>query len=122
MTTVLIIEDNREILENTVEILELEGYRTVTASNGAIGIEQARKHHPEIILCDIMMPEVDGYQVLKAITEDPELSHIPFIFLTASVERKEVQAGFDMGAKGYIRKPFDSEELFKTIEACVSKH
>ena len=121
MTTVLIIEDNREILENTVEILELEGYKTLTASDGGIGIEQVRKHRPDIVLCDIMMPEVDGYQVLKAITEDPELAHIPFIFLTASVERKEVQAGFDMGAKGYIRKPFDSEELFKTIETCISE-
>ena len=61
MTTVLIIEDNREILENTVEILELEGYKTLTASDGGIGIEQVRKHRPDIVLCDIMMPEVDGY-------------------------------------------------------------
>lgn len=121
MTRVLIIEDNLEILENTVEILELEGYATITASNGLEGIHQAQQHLPDIILCDIMMPEADGYEVLRTLKSNPETANIPFIYLTASVERKEVQAGFDMGAKGYIRKPFDSEELFKTIEDCV-KH
>jgi CheY-like chemotaxis protein len=119
MTNVLIIEDNLEILENTVEILELEGYSTITASNGLEGIEQAKQHLPDIILCDIMMPEADGYEVLKVLKAHPETADIPFIYLTASVERKEVQAGFDMGARGYIRKPFDSEELFKTIEECT---
>jgi CheY-like chemotaxis protein len=121
MTRVLIIEDNLEILENTVEILELEGYATITASNGLEGIQQAQQHLPDIILCDIMMPEADGYEVLRTLKSSPETADIPFIYLTASVERKEVQAGFDMGAKGYIRKPFDSDELFKTIEDCV-KH
>jgi CheY-like chemotaxis protein len=119
MTNVLIIEDNFEILENTVEILELEGYTTISACNGLEGIEQAKKHLPNIILCDIMMPEADGYEVLRELKSNPETANIPFIYLTASVERKEVQAGFDMGASGYIRKPFDSEELFRTIEECI---
>lgn len=118
MRTVLVIEDNHEILENTIEILELEGYKTITASNGKIGIQQAFEKIPDVILCDIMMPEADGYEVLYSLKQNPETADIPFIFLTASVERKEVQAGFDMGAKGYIRKPFDSEELFNTIESC----
>ncbi len=119
MKCVLVIEDNREILENTIEILELEGYSTLSASNGLEGIQQAQQHIPDIILCDIMMPEADGYEVLRTLKSNPETANIPFIYLTASVERKEVQAGFDMGAKGYIRKPFDSEELFNTIESCI---
>ncbi len=119
MKKVLIIEDNYEILENTVEILQLEGFATISANNGRIGVELAKQHIPDIILCDIMMPELDGYGVLAELKKEPTTSDIPFIFLTASVERKEVQAGFDMGAKGYIRKPFDTEELFKTIQLCL---
>ena len=119
MIKVLIIEDNYEILENTVELLELEGFEVIYAHNGAEGILKAKQHLPDIILCDIMMPEADGYQVLSAIISDPETKEIPFVFLTASVERKEVQAGFDMGAKGYIRKPFETEELMKTIQECL---
>lgn len=121
MKKVLVIEDNYEILENTVEILQLEGFATFSASNGRIGVDMAKTHLPDIILCDIMMPELDGYQVLAELKKDPATSDIPFIFLTASVERKEVQAGFDMGAKGYIRKPFETEELFKTIDICLGK-
>lgn len=119
MKTVLVIEDNYEILENTVEILELEGFKVIQAHNGNEGIQMARKHLPDIILCDIMMPVADGYQVLAAIMNSDETKDIPFVFLTASVERKEVQAGFDMGAKGYIRKPFETEELIQTINECL---
>ena len=84
-------------------------------------IAQLYAHNAGLVVWDIMMPEADGYEVLRTLKSSPETDDIPFIYLTASVERKEVQAGFDMGAKGYIRKPFDSDELFKTIEDCV-KH
>lgn len=120
MKTLLIIEDNRDILENTCEILELSGFKTLAASNGKIGFEKARQHIPDLILCDIMMPESDGYEVLTNLKSDPLTDRIPFVFLTASVERKDVQAGFDLGACGYIRKPFDTEELLKVIEECLN--
>ncbi len=116
MATILVIEDNLEILDNTTEILELEGYSTLSAKNGLVGVELALKHLPDIILCDIMMPEADGYHVLDTLKAHPETSNIPFVFLTASVERKEVEAAFDKGVNGYIRKPFDPIELFTTIK------
>lgn len=119
MTTVLLIEDNLEIRENTTEILEMHGFKVVGAENGRVGIEKAFEVLPDIVLCDIMMPEADGYEVLRSIKSSERTSSIPFVFLTASVERKEVQAGFDMGACGYVRKPFEIDELMSTIESCL---
>ena len=119
MKTVLIIEDNTDIRENTCELLELEGYRVFFAENGKIGLILAKENKPDIIICDILMPEVNGYEVLNGLKSDPDTAAIPFIFLTASVERKDIQAGLDMGAKGYIQKPFDPQELFDTIERCL---
>lgn len=119
--TVLVIEDNYEILENTLEILELQGYKALGAHNGKEGIEMIFNHYPDIVLSDIMMPEADGYEVLNAMLSDPKTAKIPFVFLTASVERKDVQAGFDLGAKGYVRKPFELEELLETIRFCLQQ-
>ena len=119
MTTVLLIEDNLEIRENTTEILEMHGFKVVGAENGRVGIEKAFEVLPDIVLCDIMMPEADGYEVLRSIKSHETTASIPFVFLTASVERKEVQAGFDMGACGYVRKPFEIDELMSTIESCL---
>jgi CheY-like chemotaxis protein len=118
---VLVIEDNYEILENTLEILELQGYNAIGARNGKEGIEKIFEHIPDIVLSDIMMPEADGYEVLNAMLSDPKTAKIPFVFLTASVERKDVQAGFDLGAKGYVRKPFELEELLETIRFCLQQ-
>ncbi len=116
MKTILVIEDNREIRENTCELLELKGYEVIPAMNGRVGLALAKERKPDIILCDIMMPETNGYEVFAGLKEDPTTANIPFIFVTASVERHEVETGLGMGADGYIRKPFDSKELFETID------
>lgn len=121
MTTILLIEDSLEIRENTAELLELAGCDVVTASNGQLGISIAKDRLPGLILCDISMPEADGYEVFKQLKDHISTSVIPFIFVTASVEKKEVQAGLDMGAAGYIQKPFDEDELLKTIDTCLNQ-
>jgi CheY-like chemotaxis protein len=119
MKIILLIEDNIDIRENTCELLELEGYEVIFAANGKKGIALAKEKKPDIILCDIMMPETDGYEVLNGLKENIETADIPFIFLTASVEKKEIAIGFAMGAVGYIKKPFESQKLFDTIANCL---
>lgn len=115
MKTILLIEDNNDIRENTIEILELNGYNVIAASNGIIGIDLAKNRLPDLILCDIMMPDADGYEVLTQIKKEEATMTIPFVFVTASVEKKAIDKGIEMGANGYLRKPFDTEELFETI-------
>lgn len=121
MKTVLLIEDDTSLRENTAEILELSGYEVKTAANGFLGIKAAQQFHPDIIVCDIMMPEVDGYGVLKALSEDSETMHIPFIYLSAKTEHKEIRKGMDMGADDYLTKPFEEEELLSAIESRLAK-
>jgi len=121
MKTVLIIEDDLALRENTAELLELENYKVLTAPNGRIGIEIAKKHLPDIIVCDIMMPEVDGYGVLDAVGKDPSTNNIPFIFLSAKTEHKEIRKGMDLGADDYLTKPFEGEELISAIESRLAK-
>ncbi len=118
---VLIIEDNNEIRENVVEILELAGYEVFAASNGKIGVDLAIKNLPDIILCDIMMPELDGYGVLYMLNKSPEAAAIPFIFLTAKAERVDLRKGMEMGADDYLTKPFDDMELLNAIESRLKK-
>ncbi|HYV92515.1 MAG TPA: response regulator [Chitinophagales bacterium] len=120
MKTILFIEDNLEIRENTSEILELEGYRVITAGNGKTGFDFAKNHKPDLILCDILMPEMNGYEVFENLKKNIETSMIPFIFISASVEKSEVQKGLNMGAISYIRKPFTDSELLETIEDCFN--
>jgi len=121
MMTVLVIEDNFEIRENTSEILALAGYEVLCAQNGREGIRMAAEAIPDIILCDIMMPEVTGYEVLTCLRADSGTASIPFIFVTASGEKSEVELAMSMGADGYIRKPYDSKELFQLIGKCLSE-
>lgn len=121
MTKVLIIEDNDDIRENIIEILELSGYDVQAAPNGRIGVELAIKHVPDIILCDIMMPEIDGYGVIDALTKHPETRATPFIFLTAKAERTDVRRGMELGADDYLTKPFDDTELLRAIESRLKK-
>ena len=116
MKTILIIEDNLEIRENTSEILELEGYEVITAMNGKLGFELAKERMPDLILCDIMMPEMNGYEVFEHLKMNEKTSAIPFIFITASAEKSEVRLGLNMGAAGYIRKPFEENELLETVK------
>lgn len=121
MKTILLIEDDTALRENTAELLELSGFRVVTAPNGKIGIEKARRELPNIIICDIMMPEVDGYGVLEAMVSKQETNAIPFIFLSAKTEHKEVRKGMDLGADDYLTKPFDEEELLSAVESRLAK-
>lgn len=121
MKKALIIEDNDDIREGTAEILDLAGYETFTAKNGKIGVDLANKHLPDIILCDIMMPELDGYGVLYLLQKNPQTVNIPFIFLTAKAERADMRKGMEMGADDYLTKPFDDVELFNAIESRLKK-
>ena len=121
MKTILLIEDDTALRENTAELLELCDYNVITAPNGKLGIENAKAHKPDIVVCDIMMPEIDGYGVLEALSLDHQTSQIPFIFLSAKTEHKEIRKGMDMGADDYLTKPFDEEELMSAIESRLAK-
>lgn len=121
MTTILLIEDNDTIRENTAEILSLTGYRVLTAGNGKIGVELALQVRPDLIICDIMMPVLDGYGVLHIVNKNPQLTGIPFIFLTAKTDRTDVRRGMDLGADDYLTKPFDESELLNAIEGRLNR-
>src|SRR3954463_8972808 len=119
--TILVIDDNNDLRENTAEILELAGYKTFTAENGKRGVEVAVREKPSVIVCDIMMPELDGYGVLHLLRKNPETQHIPFIFLTAKTERSDFRKGMEMGADDYVTKPFEDIELLNAIEIRLKK-
>jgi len=121
MKKILLIEDNTEIRENTAEILELAGYPVITAENGRVGVEKAHHEKPDLIICDIMMPIIDGYSVLHLLSKTPDTSNIPFIFLTAKADRSDFRKGMEMGADDYITKPFDDVELLNAIESRLKK-
>ena len=119
--TILVIDDNNDIRENTSEILELAGYKTFTAENGKKGVEVAIREKPSVIVCDIMMPELDGYGVLHLLRKNPDTRDIPFIFLTAKTERGDFRKGMEMGADDYITKPFEDIELLNAVETRLKK-
>jgi CheY-like chemotaxis protein/CRP-like cAMP-binding protein len=121
MKSVLVIDDNPDIRENTAEILELAGYKTFTAENGKKGVEVAQHEKPDVIVCDIMMPELDGYGVLHLLRKNADTEHIPFVFLTAKTERSDFRKGMEMGADDYITKPFEDIELLNAIEVRLKK-
>ena len=118
---IVLVEDNKAVRENITEILELSGYEVVGADNGKSGVETVTKELPDLVICDIMMPELDGYGVLNLLSKNPKTSAIPFIFLTAKAERADFRKGMDMGADDYITKPFDDTELLSAIEARLKK-
>lgn len=121
MKQILLIEDNDELRENTAEILELANYKVITAPNGKIGVQILQKQKPDLIICDVMMPELDGYGVLHLISKNPELAGIPFIFLTAKSERTDLRKGMEMGADDYITKPFTDIELLNAVETRLKR-
>jgi CheY-like chemotaxis protein len=121
MKTILIIEDDIVLRETTAEILELENYKVVTASNGKRGAEQARIMLPDLILCDIMMPEMDGYELLDILSKDDKTKRIPFIFMSAKTEVKDVRKGMDLGADDYLTKPVSEELLLSAISSRLAK-
>ena len=121
MKSVLVIDDNADIRDNTAEILDLAGYKTFKAENGKKGVDTALKEKPDVIICDIMMPELDGYGVLHLLRKNAETQNIPFIFLTAKTERRDFRKGMEMGADDYITKPFEDIELLNAIEVRLKK-
>ena len=121
MNTILLIEDNFEVRENIAEILELANYKVITAENGKVGVEKAMQEKPDLIICDIMMPVLDGYGVLHLINKNEQLRHVPFIFLTAKAERTDFRKGMEMGADDYITKPFTDIEILNSIERRLRK-
>ncbi len=121
MKTIIIIEDNTAVRENLAEILELSGYKTIEAVDGKVGLRKIREHNPDLILCDVMMPELDGFGVLKILNRDPELMHIPFMFLTAKAEKSDFRKGMGLGADDYITKPYDDVELLDALEMRLNK-
>ncbi|MCW3107673.1 MAG: response regulator, partial [Segetibacter sp.] len=121
MKKILVIEDNTEVRENTAEIIELSNYTAITAENGKTGVELALKELPDLIVCDIMMPVLDGYGVYHSLSKHKETASIPFIFLTAKSEKGDFRRGMEMGADDYITKPFDGIDLLNAIEVRLKK-
>jgi CRP-like cAMP-binding protein/AmiR/NasT family two-component response regulator len=121
MKKILLIEDNADIRSNTAEILELSNYDVLVAENGKIGVAIALEHKPDLIICDIMMPELDGYGVLHAVQRNESIRNTPFIFLTAKTERSDFRKGMELGADDYISKPFDGTDLLNAVGSRLKK-
>ncbi|EEF60733.1 response regulator transcription factor [Pedosphaera parvula] len=117
MKKILVIEDEPEMRRNLVTILRLEQYQPLGAENGRLGLELAAKEKPDLILCDVMMPELDGYGVLKALRENAATESIPFIFLSAKGEKIDQRNGMNLGADDYLTKPVARAELLEAIVA-----
>lgn len=122
MKLILVIEDNFDVRENIIEILELADYNVITADDGRRGVELAQQEKPDLIICDIMMPELDGYGVLHLLSKSPKTSSIPFVFLTAKTERIDIRKGMSLGADDYLTKPFDDVELLDAVEIRLRRH
>lgn len=115
MTRILIIEDERFIRDNLLELLEMEGFEAIGADNGTIGIKLAKEYQPNLILCDVMMPELNGYGVLEQIRQNPVTANIPFLFLTASADTGNLQKIQELGMTEYILKPFNVDNFLATV-------
>ncbi|HVM89074.1 MAG TPA: response regulator [Puia sp.] len=121
MKKILVIEDNPDVRENIAEILELSDYEVLQAPDGKVGVEIAMKDSPDLIICDIMMPVLDGYGVLHLLSKHKETYGIPFIFLTAKSEKADFRKGMELGADDYLTKPFDGIELLNAVEIRLKK-
>lgn len=122
MTTILIIEDEQPIRENMIDLLRLEGYNVQGACNGGYGVELAQVIVPDLIICDVMMPDIDGFAVLKMLRENLATSCIPFIFVTARSDRHAQRTGMQLGADDYITKPFTTPELLEAVQTRLKRH
>ncbi len=121
MKKIVVIEDNFEVRDNLVEILELSGYEVYQAEDGIKGVAMVQEHLPDLILCDVMMPRLDGYGVLKILSSGDSTKYIPFIFLTAKSEKIDFRKGMNLGADDYLTKPFDDTDLLETIQRRLNK-
>lgn len=118
---ILVIEDNTALQQSVLEILDLEGYQAVGAENGIEGLQRAHEIRPDLIICDIMMPGLDGFGVLEQLRQDPQMAMVPFVFLTARADRAAMRHGMELGAYDYLTKPFSAQEMFATIRAQLEK-
>lgn len=121
MTKILVIEDEETVRENILELLDAEGFEALSAENGRIGLDLAQQQLPDLILCDVRMPELDGYGVLTALRSEAETATIPFMFLTAKAAKTDLIYGLELGANAYITKPFTLTELLDAIAAQIEK-
>ncbi|MGB3496334.1 MAG: response regulator, partial [Elainellaceae cyanobacterium] len=121
MKTVLVIEDEKGIRNNIAKILKHQGMQVIDAGDGAEGIKMAKQYVPDLIICDIMMPQLDGYQVLEALRLEAKTAFTPFIFLSAKVDKSDVRQGMNLGADDYLTKPFTSAELIETVQARLAR-
>lgn len=122
MPKILVVEDEPTILENIVETLTLEGFEVRGAANGVIGVSTASEYQPDLVVCDVMMPELNGYGVLMELRNRPQTARLPFIFLTAKAEREDMRRGMDLGADDYLTKPFTTNELLKAVKTRLDRH
>lgn len=118
---ILIIEDQAPMRRNVALMLQMEGYQTCMAENGRVGVEVARKERPDLVLCDVMMPEMDGYAVVQALRQDDEFSNTPFIFLTAKSDRGDVRIGMNFGADDYLTKPVVRDDLLAAVQTRLAR-
>ncbi|HZJ18898.1 MAG TPA: response regulator [Pricia sp.] len=121
MTSILLIEDFTAIREGTAELLELEGYRVITAKNGKEGLEKIKRIPPDLVICDVRMPEMDGLTLLGNLGAHRDLKRIPFIFYSAKSEKRDIKTGLDAGADDYLVKPCELKELLGSIKKCLLK-
>lgn len=121
MNKVLVIEDDEAIRENTAELLAIGNYQVLTAENGSTGFAQAKKHSPDVVLCDMMMPETDGRTFLKLVRNDKTLQHIPIIFFSAGTMSLKEQNRLIKAGNGFLKKPFLEEELLQIVDSVLSK-
>jgi len=121
MTKILVIEDQPQMRKNLATILEMESFRVFVAADGRSGLELARREGPDLIICDIMMPELDGYGVLEKLRADPATATLPFIFLTAKGDKANLRSGMNLGADDYLTKPVSREELLATVQIRLAR-
>lgn len=121
MPKILIIEDERAVRSNIIDLLAVEGFETIGAENGQIGLKLAKERRPDLIICDVLMPRIDGYEVLRTLSQDGDTATIPFIFLTAKAERSDMRQGMELGAYDYLTKPFTRVELLAAVNAQLKK-
>jgi DNA-binding response OmpR family regulator len=121
MVKILVIEDQPPLLDKVLEILHLEGFEAIGAEDGLVGVQKAREYLPDLIICDVMMPKLDGYGVLLELQNSPATAAIPFVFLTARADKSDLRTGMELGADDYLTKPFRSDELLRAIRTRLEK-